>query len=82
MPVREALVGMFARGLFRALGTQPLLRVIDPQQQRHVASFNWNFKEYDADLRRRKGGNADTPHRVTYKMLGECLSQRVEFRPC
>ena len=28
-----------------------------------------NFKEYDADLRRRKGADADTPHRVTYKKL-------------
>jgi hypothetical protein len=24
---------------------------------------------YDADLRRRKGADADTPHRVTYKKL-------------
>ena len=28
-----------------------------------------NFKEYDADLRRRKGADADQPHRVTYKKL-------------
>jgi energy-dependent translational throttle protein EttA len=31
--------------------------------------FEGNFKEYDADLRRRKGVDADTPHRVTYKKL-------------
>ena len=31
--------------------------------------FEGNFKEYDADLRRRKGADADTPHRVTYKKL-------------
>jgi hypothetical protein len=31
--------------------------------------FEGNFKEYDAELRRRKGADADTPHRVTYKKL-------------
>jgi energy-dependent translational throttle protein EttA len=30
--------------------------------------FEGNFKE-SADLRRRKGADADTPHRVTYKKL-------------
>jgi ATPase subunit of ABC transporter with duplicated ATPase domains len=34
-----------------------------------VVWFEGNFKEYDADLRRRKGAEADTPHRVTYKKL-------------
>jgi len=34
-----------------------------------VVWFEGNFKEYDADLRRRKGSDADTPHRVTYKKL-------------
>jgi energy-dependent translational throttle protein EttA len=34
-----------------------------------VVWFEENFKEYDADLRRRKGADADTPHRVTYKKL-------------
>ncbi|MEO6526376.1 MAG: energy-dependent translational throttle protein EttA [Gemmatimonadaceae bacterium] len=34
-----------------------------------VVWFEGNFKEYDADLRRRKGADADTPHRVTYKRL-------------
>jgi energy-dependent translational throttle protein EttA len=37
--------------------------------QRPVVWFEGNFKEYDADLRRRKGADADTPHRVTYKKL-------------
>ena len=32
-----------------------------------VVWFEGNFKEYDAYLRRRKGADADTPHRVTYK---------------
>src|SRR5437763_1090818 len=34
-----------------------------------VVWFEGNFKEYDADLRRRKGADADQPHRVTYKKL-------------
>ena len=34
-----------------------------------VVWFEGNFKEYDADLRRRKGAEADTPHRVSYKKL-------------
>jgi sulfate-transporting ATPase len=34
-----------------------------------VVWFEGNFKEYDADLRRRKGAEADQPHRVSYKKL-------------
>jgi ATP-binding cassette ChvD family protein len=34
-----------------------------------VVWFEGNFKEYDADLRRRKGAEAEQPHRVTYKKL-------------
>jgi ATP-binding cassette ChvD family protein len=34
-----------------------------------VVWFEGNFKEYDADLKRRKGADADQPHRVTYKKL-------------
>ena len=34
-----------------------------------VVWFEGNFKEYDAYLRRRKGADADQPHRVTYKKL-------------
>jgi len=34
-----------------------------------VVWFEGNFKEYDADFRRRKGAEADTPHRVAYKKL-------------
>jgi ATP-binding cassette ChvD family protein len=34
-----------------------------------VVWFEGNFKEYDADLKRRKGADAETPHRVTYKKL-------------
>jgi energy-dependent translational throttle protein EttA len=34
-----------------------------------VVWFEGIFKEYDADLRRRKGTDANTPHRVAYKKL-------------
>src|SRR3954464_7953625 len=34
-----------------------------------VTWFEGNFESYEADLRRRKGADADTPHRVTYKKL-------------
>jgi hypothetical protein len=35
----------------------------------HAICFEGNFKEYDADLRRRKGADADTPHRIAYRKL-------------
>lgn len=31
--------------------------------------FEGNYKEYEADLHRRKGIDADTPHRIKYKAL-------------
>ncbi|MDQ6886215.1 MAG: energy-dependent translational throttle protein EttA [Gemmatimonadota bacterium] len=34
-----------------------------------VVWFEGNFKEYDADLHRRKGTDADQPHRIAYKRL-------------
>ncbi|MFL5620424.1 MAG: energy-dependent translational throttle protein EttA [Gemmatimonadaceae bacterium] len=34
-----------------------------------VVWFEGNFKEYDADLRRRKGADAETPHRIAYRKL-------------
>jgi hypothetical protein len=39
------------------------------EQTADVALSEGNFKEYDADLRRRKGAEADQPHRVSYKKL-------------
>ena len=33
----------------------------------HAMWVEGNFKEYDADNRRRKGAEADTPHRVAYR---------------
>ena len=35
----------------------------------HVEWFEGNFDEYEADLRRRKGADADRPHRIKYKRL-------------
>jgi len=37
--------------------------------RRQVVRFEGNFEEYDADLRRRKGTDAETPHQVKYKKL-------------
>jgi ATP-binding cassette ChvD family protein len=34
-----------------------------------VVWFEGNYQEYAADLRRRKGANADQPHRIRYKKL-------------
>lgn len=31
--------------------------------------FEGNYKEYEADLHRRKGIDADTPKRIKYKAL-------------
>ena len=45
------------------------LRMASAEQTADVAHSEGNFKEYDADLRRRKGADADQPHRVTYKKL-------------
>lgn len=45
------------------------LQLASAEQHLHVAESEGNFKEYDADLRRRKGADAETPHRVTYKKL-------------
>ena len=35
----------------------------------HVEWFEGNYSEYEADLRRRIGDEADTPHRVKYRRL-------------
>ena len=53
------------------LNAMPTIRyeVQEPQQHPHPSMSEGNFKEYDADLRRRKGADADTPHRVTYNKL-------------
>ncbi len=35
----------------------------------HVEFFDGNFAEYEADLRRRKGSQADPPQRMRFKRL-------------
>ena len=35
----------------------------------HAASFEGNYREYEEDLKRRKGVDAETPHRIQYKKL-------------
>lgn len=35
----------------------------------HVEWFEGNYSEYEADLKRRIGSDADTPHRVKYRRL-------------
>jgi len=32
--------------------------------------FEGNYQEYAADFKRRKGAEADQPHRMKYKKLG------------
>ncbi len=36
----------------------------------HVEWFEGNYQEYERDLRRRHGDDADRPHRIRYKPLG------------
>ena len=45
------------------------LRLLAPQQRHDSPCSEGNFKEYDADLKRRKGADAEQPHRVSYKKL-------------
>lgn len=40
-----------------------------PRQRLHVAMFEGNYREYEIDLKRRKGVDAETPHRIKYKAL-------------
>ena len=35
----------------------------------HVEWFEGNYQDYEADLRRRLGGDADQPHRIRFKPL-------------
>jgi ATPase subunit of ABC transporter with duplicated ATPase domains len=35
-----------------------------------VVFFQGNYADYAADLKRRKGEDADQPHRIRYKRLG------------
>jgi ATPase subunit of ABC transporter with duplicated ATPase domains len=35
----------------------------------HVEWFEGNYTEYEADLKRRIGSDAETPHRIRYRPL-------------
>jgi sulfate-transporting ATPase len=35
----------------------------------HVEWFEGNYTEYESDLKRRIGSDAETPHRVRYRSL-------------
>ncbi len=35
----------------------------------HVEWFEGNYQDYDADLHRRRGTDADQPHRLKFKPL-------------
>jgi energy-dependent translational throttle protein EttA len=40
-----------------------------PKPYLDVACFEGNFQSYVEDLRKRKGPDADQPHRIAYKKL-------------
>jgi hypothetical protein len=44
-------------------------KVAEPRQRRDVAPSEGNYESYTEDLKRRKGPDADQPHRVQYKKL-------------
>jgi hypothetical protein len=43
--------------------------VAKPKPQRDVGCFEGNYQSYKEDLKRRKGVDADQPHRVAYRRL-------------
>ena len=40
-----------------------------PMRGTHPAQFEGNYQAYIEDLKRRKGPDADQPHRIAYKKL-------------
>jgi hypothetical protein len=44
-------------------------QVREPQPHADVACFEGNYQSYKEDLRKRKGIDADQPHRVAYRRL-------------
>ena len=55
------------------LACNPMLRIAfqlaQPKQHREVGCTEGNFQTYIEDLKKRKGPDADQPHRVTYRKL-------------
>ena len=41
----------------------------EPELRREVACSEGNYQAYIEDLKRRKGPDADQPHRIAYKKL-------------
>ncbi|MGI8496130.1 MAG: hypothetical protein ACR2OG_00900 [Gemmatimonadaceae bacterium] len=41
----------------------------DPELHPNAGWFEGNYREYEADLHKRKGSDADQPHRIAYKRL-------------
>ena len=64
---------------FRGMRGGDLTRSLVPRSHRDAHAgvrgefemvwFEGNYKEYDADLQKRKGADADQPHRIKYKKL-------------
>ena len=44
-------------------------QLAQPKQHREVSRTEGNFQAYIEDLKKRKGPDADQPHRVTYRRL-------------
>ena len=44
-------------------------QLAQPKQHREVGCTEGNFQAYIEDLKKRKGPDADQPHRVTYRKL-------------
>jgi hypothetical protein len=43
--------------------------VLEPEPHADVACVEGNFQSYIEDLRKRKGADADQPHRIAYRKL-------------
>ena len=78
-----ALKALFATGLFAdvAIDMQgstvvvtivenPVINQVAFEGNSEVVFFQGNYADYAEDLRRRKGDDADQPHRLRYKKLG------------
>ena len=47
----------------------PTCNVREPELRREVACSEGNFQAHVEDLRKRKGPDADQPHRIAYRKL-------------
>jgi hypothetical protein len=44
-------------------------QVLRPRQPKHATCSEGNFQAYIEDLKKRKGPDADQPHRIKYRKL-------------